>query len=291
MKIAVAGATGNVAGRALEKLVQAGADVTALVRHPEKLPHALRSKLTVEEGSLEDAAFVTRATRGARTLFWLTPPNYQAKDSKAYALGLAENAARAIRENNIQRVVFLSSHAADKEGFGPVSVAGSVEKVLASAAPHTVALRAAGFMENLFSSLPTLKNGLFFGASLPEKKYPLVATRDIGDVAAKWLLDETWSGHRVQGVHGPQDISAQEEADVLTRLLGKGVKYQQVPVQQVRESFLKMGASPSVADSYAEMAGAFAGKDYAPTEKRTPETTTPTTFETFVREVLAPRLR
>lgn len=291
MKIAVAGATGNVAGRALEKLVQAGADVTVLVRHPEKLPQALRSKVRVEQGALEDGAFVARATQGAQALFWFTPPTFEVKDLKAYALNLADNAARAIRENKIERVVFLSSHAADREGFGPVSLAGKVEKVLESAAPHTVALRAAGFMENLFSSIPALKNGSFFGAASPQTQYPLVATRDIGDVAAKWLLDDKWSGHRVQGVHGPQDLSADEQAAILTRVLGKPVKYQKVPVQQIREGLLKNGVNPSIADSYTEMLGSFARDDYAPSKKRTPETTTPTTLEAFVREILAPRLR
>ena len=60
MKIAVAAATGNVAGAAVQKLVEAGAQVVALVRHPEKL----RVKCQVEVGSLEDRAFVMRATQG-----------------------------------------------------------------------------------------------------------------------------------------------------------------------------------------------------------------------------------
>ena len=62
-KIALVGATGNVAGRALEKLVEAGAEVVALVRHPEKVPESLRSRVRVEHGNLEDGAFVARTTR------------------------------------------------------------------------------------------------------------------------------------------------------------------------------------------------------------------------------------
>ena len=65
MKIALVGATGNVAGRTLEKLVASEAQVVVLARHPEKLPEALRSKVRVEQGALEDRAFVVRATRDA----------------------------------------------------------------------------------------------------------------------------------------------------------------------------------------------------------------------------------
>lgn len=291
MKIALVGATGNVAGRALEKLVQAGAQVTVLVRHPEKLPESLRSQVHVEHGTLEDGAFVTRATRAADALLWLTPATFTAEDFRAYTLGLARNAARAIRENSLQRVVFVSSHGADRSGLGHVSFAGEVEKVLEAAAPHTGVLRSAGFMENLFTSVEAVKNGQLFGVLPPDKKYPLVATRDVGDVAARWLLDSTWTGHQVRGVHGPEDLSAQEQVAILSRVLGKPIWYQQIPPEALRDTLLKRGASPSVAEGYFDLFKSFAHKDYQPTEKRTAETTTSTALETFVRESLAPRLR
>jgi uncharacterized protein YbjT (DUF2867 family) len=291
MKIALVGATGNVAGRALEKLVEAGAQVVVLARHPEKLPEPIRAKIHVEQGALEDGAFVARATRAADALLWLTPTTFVAKDLRAYTLELAQNGARAIRENLIQRVVFVSSHGADRSGLGHVSFAGEVEKILEAAAPHTVSLRSAGFMENLFTSVEALKKGQLFGVLSPDKKYPLVATADVGDVAARWLLDPNWSGHQVRGVHGPEDLSAQDQVGIMSRVLGKPVRYQQIPAAALRDAFSKRGASPAVADGYFDMFKSFAREDYQPTEKRTAETTTATTFETFVREVLAPRLR
>lgn len=291
MKIALVGATGNVAGRAAAQLVQAGAQVVVLVRHPEKLPDSLRSQVQVEQGTLEDGTFVARATRAADALLWLTPSTFVAQDFRAYTLGLAENAAQAIRENLIPRVVFVSSHGADRADLGHVSFAGEVEKVLAAAARHTVSLRSAGFMENLFSSLEALKNGQLFGVLPPDKKYSLVATRDLGDVAARWLLDSSWSGHQVQGVHGPADLSAQDQVEILSHGLGQPIRYQQIPPEALRDHFLQRGASPAVAAGYCAMFKRFAHPDYQPTEKRTAETTTPTTLATFVREVLAPRLR
>jgi uncharacterized protein YbjT (DUF2867 family) len=209
----------------------------------------------------------------------------------AYAVGLAENAARAVRENKIERVVFLSSHGADREGFGPVTTAGKVEKILAAAAPNALALRAGSFMENLLSSVATLKEGRLFGTLEPGQKAPLVATRDIGDVAARWLLDSKWTGRRVVGVQGPADLSPQDQAQILSRVLGKAIQYVRVPPESVKENFLKMGASPAVATAYAEMMKGFADPSYSPAEKRSAETTTTTTLEEFAREVLAPRLR
>lgn len=58
-------------------------------------------------------------------------------------------------------------------------------------------------MENFLLSLPTIaESGTIYGAFPPDLRFPMVATRDIGDVAANWLLERTsWSGHHVQGVH------------------------------------------------------------------------------------------
>lgn len=291
MKIVIAAATGNVARRTLESLVQTDAQVVALVRHPDKLPEALRSTVQVEVGDLEDQAFVTQATRGADALLWQTPGTFTAQDFKAYTLRLAHHAVQAIRANLIHRVVFLSSHGADRTGLGQVSFAGEVEHQLAAAAPHTLVLRSAGFMENLFTSIETLRRGQLFGVLPFDKKYPLVTARDVGEVAARWLLDPNWSGHQVRGVHGPVDLSAEEQAAIIGAASGTSVRYQQLPAEALRDSLMKRGASVSVADAFAAMFEGFAQPDYRPTEPRTVETTTPTTLAAWVREVLAPRLR
>lgn len=290
MKIAIAAAAGNVAGRALEKIVEHGAEAVALVRHPEKVPSSLRDRVRIEIGSLEDAAFVAGATRGVGALLWLTPTTFGAEDFREHTLGLARNAAHAIRENGIRRVVFVSSHGADRAGIGHVSFAGEAEKILAAAAPSTMALRSAGFMENLLSSIDALKSGELFGVLPPAKTYPLVATRDVGDVAAKWLLDGSWSGHHVRGVHGPTDVSANDQVAILSRVLERPIRYRHIPAAALRAAFVKRGASASVADAYEAVFAAFAHADYAPTEKRNEETTTPTTLETFAREILRDKI-
>jgi len=46
-----------------------------------------------------------------------------------------------------------------------------------------------------------------------------------------------------------------------------------------------------VADTMLEMYAAFQAGTLKDEVKRSPETTTPTTFETFVKDVLAPALR
>ncbi len=88
------GATGKagrlVMGRALDK----GWAVTAFVRNPDKIPEALRSKVTVVKGDLSDPAAVSAAVRSSR-------PNAIVDASSALPFGHAKgqpanNADRAI---------------------------------------------------------------------------------------------------------------------------------------------------------------------------------------------------
>src|SRR5581483_7461053 len=168
MKIAVATPTGHIGSRVVQKLIAAHADLTLLARKPENLPTEVTKSARVVQGDLQDAAFVQRATEGSEALFWLTPPNFGAPDLRAFMLGLAENAAAAIRHNRVQRVVNVSSHGAGQPNLGAVEWIGGVEKILDGAAPNTVHLRAGSFMESLLQQIPMLKQGTLVDASNPE---------------------------------------------------------------------------------------------------------------------------
>lgn len=287
MTIAIAAPTGHIGARLVQKLIEAHQDLVLLARKPESLPAEVRGKAKVAQGSLEDAAFLKKATEGVQALFWLTPPSFTAPDLRAYMLGLAENAAAAIRHNRVSRVVNVSSHGAGQAGLGPVEWIGEVEKILDGAAPNSVQLRAGSFMENLLVQVPMLKQGLIVDAANPEVSYPCVATRDIADAAAKWLLDGSWTGHKVVPVFGPKDLKLGDVLATLSQVLGKTVAHQRIGFDAVRDNFLKRGASPSVAEAYRSMAATFQG-GHVKEEPRTPEATTPTTLEQFAREVLKP---
>ena len=65
MKIAVTGPTGHIGSRLVQHLLDAGADLTLLVRNPDKLSTAVRNRVRVQQGTLEDQDFVRRAVQGA----------------------------------------------------------------------------------------------------------------------------------------------------------------------------------------------------------------------------------
>jgi uncharacterized protein YbjT (DUF2867 family) len=198
--------------------------------------------------------------------------------------------ADAARAAGLRRAVFLSSIGAHLPNVGPVSGLGDVERILRPAVPDLAILRPGYFFENTFGALGTMAEaGQLFGGFDGDVPFPQVATRDIGDAAARWLLDMAWTGQPLVGVHGPRDLSSNEQAELLSQALGRPVRYTRVPVEAVKQAMAGSGMSPDVVENYGEMIQGFAASRYAhPDEPRTPETTTPTEFGAWAREVLRP---
>src|SRR5262249_2752502 len=121
MSIVITTPTGNIGKHALQQLLQAGAEVSVIVRQPEKLSDSIRTRVKVHQGSLTDSDLVTKAFKGAKAAFWVTPPNLTHPDVAAYHDELGAVAARAIKESKIPYVVNVSSAGAHLGNAGPIS--------------------------------------------------------------------------------------------------------------------------------------------------------------------------
>ncbi|MCX5770924.1 MAG: NAD(P)H-binding protein, partial [Candidatus Hydrogenedentes bacterium] len=75
MKITIAAPTGHIGSKVADILLERGVKVVLLSRYPDKVRHFVDRGAEVVQGTLEDPAFVSRATRNVDALFWLTPPN------------------------------------------------------------------------------------------------------------------------------------------------------------------------------------------------------------------------
>ncbi len=291
MSIAITGPTGQIGSRLVQRLLDAGADLTLLVRHPDKLDPAVRNRVHVQQGALQDQDFVLRATRGAEALFWLTPPDITPSDVRASYNHLGEVAAHAAQTNGVAHVLNISSAGAQLPHAGLVSGLGQIERLLNATGANVLHLRAGYFMENYLMQLDAIRQqGSVFLPVPAEASFPMIATRDIAEVAARYLLDRSWRGKRIQGLHGPADVRFDEAAAILSEALERPIRHITITPEQAREAFLGLGASPAFADAYVEMARALS-QPGAVAEPRTPETTTPTTLYQWARETLYPLLR
>jgi uncharacterized protein YbjT (DUF2867 family) len=103
-------------------------------------------------------------------------------------------------------------------------------------------LRPAWFVENSrWDVAPAREHGVIPSFLQPlDKPVPMVATADIGKVAAG-LLQEKWDGHRVAELEGPTRTTPNQIAATLTKLLGKPVHMEVVPRESWEALFRSQG--------------------------------------------------
>ena len=294
MRIAITTPTGNI-GRELTRrlLDKGGHELILLARTPDKLTKEKSRGAKVVQADLGDAASVKKATQGADALFFLCPPNFAVPNYRAYYVELAKNGADAVKANKIKHTVLLSSVGAHlSKGTGPILGLHDAEKIFTQATQSLTILRPAWFMENHLWHLDSIKNtnSIFMPLS-GDVTLPMIATVDIADRAARVITGPAPSRPTIVPLHGPRDYSLDECARIISRAIGKEVKHVQVPPAKAKEAMIAMGATENVADTMLEMEAGFQAGKITDEVKRSPETTTPTTFETFVKNVLAPALK
>jgi uncharacterized protein YbjT (DUF2867 family) len=283
--IAVMGATGHVGGRIAELLLEAGEQVRALGRSAEKLAVVAGRGASVLAGDAGDAGLLTKAFRDADAAFTLLPPDVYAADYRRQQDAQGEAMATAIGGSGLRHVVFLSSLGGDlAEGTGPIAgLHAQEERLRRLSGVNVLILRPTYFFENFFDTLGLIKHqGMNGGAVAPDLPFPMIATDDIADVAARALRLRDWRGVVVRELLGERDLTFAEATRIIGARIGKpDLSYVQFPYADFAASLVEMGTAPNVAGLYAEMARAINDGRVKSLEGRRAENTTPTTLEAF----------
>ena len=288
--IVLMGATGNTGKVAAEALLSRGEKVRVLGRDAKKLqPFAARGA-EVAAGDAADPAFLARAFAGADAAYTLIPPDMRAPDFRAHQDRVGEATVQALRQSGVKRVVFLSSVGADlPAGTGPIVGLHAQEERLRGLGVDLLLLRPGYFFENLYASLPLIRHqGINGSAIAPEVKLSMIATRDIGAAAAAALAAKDFSGVQVRNLLGPRDYTMVEVTRILGAKIGKpDLAYVQFPYEAFGAALEQAGLTKDMARLYVEMSRAFNAGIVKPVGGRTPESTTPTPFESFASELAA----
>jgi uncharacterized protein YbjT (DUF2867 family) len=290
MKIVITTPSGNIGRVVVEHLLGKGIKPLIVARNPAKVAALEAKGAEVVVGSHADASVITLASKNANAFFILTPPDASVENIRGYYESFGKPAAEAIRKNNIPFVVHLSSVGADlAEGNGPVAGLHYNETLLNAVAKNIIHLRPAYFMENTLSQISSIMQaGALFTTFPGHTRFPMIATRDIGAVAAERLANLAWSGKIIQELQGPAEISYEDVAQILSEALEKMIKHITIPDSQFVESMEKWGVSRTMASSYSELGDAIVKKRVRFHEPRSPKNSTPTRYEDFAREVFKP---
>jgi uncharacterized protein YbjT (DUF2867 family) len=284
--IVVTAPTGQIGRQVLDHILDSGESIRVIARDPGRLPAHVRDRVEVVRGSHGDPDVVDQAFAGADAIFWLVPADPRAESLEAAYLDFTRPACAAFKN---QRVVGISALGRGvNENAGYVSASLAMDDLIAGTGVSYRALTMPSFMDNLLWQAASIRiNGVFFGPLSAGLKAPLCATRDIAAVAARLLLDSSWSGVAEVPVLGPEDLSQNDVAEIMSEVLGRPVRYQQVPFDAFHATQLEHGRSEAMARGMVDMMIAKEnGLDNA--EPRTPAATTPTTFRQWCEEVLKP---
>jgi uncharacterized protein YbjT (DUF2867 family) len=289
--IVVTTPTGQIGRQVLGNLLESGVQLRVIARDPSQLPAEVRENLDIVEGSHGDATVVDKAFAGADAVFWVTPADPRAPSVDAAFAGFTRPAAEAFHRHGVGRVVGVSMLGrgtpwAAQAGFVTGSLA--MDDLIAASGVAYRALANPYFMEDTLRQAESIKNqGVFFYPIAGDRKLPTVATRDIAAAASRLLRDARWSDVGEVPLLGPEDLSYDDMAEIMSQELGKDVRFQQITFEAYKDRFIRLGMSDAMAQGYTDMAWAKnEGLDNG--VQRTPQNSTPTSFRQWCEEVLKP---
>lgn len=282
----ITGATGNTGKPIALSLLKAGKKVRIISRNAEKAKELTDKGAELYLGEASDAAFLKKAFKGATAVYAMIPMDWQASDYTQHQVKHANAIAAALKECNVKYLVSLSSQGAHLDSnSGVVLGLHKMENTFnAVEGLNTLHLRPTYFMENTLGMVSLVKQAGIIGSPIkPDLSFPVIATKDIADYAAKRLLALDFKGHNIQNLLGARNVTYPELARVYGAAVGKNdLKYVEFSYEDFKKSMMtQMGTSESIADNLNEFIKAMNEGKVMATAKRDAESTTPTTIEEF----------
>ena len=282
----ITGATGNTGKIIAYKLLEAGKKVRIISRNAGKAKELTDKGAELFIGDSSDPELLKRAFNGAMAVYAMIPIDWQTQNYTDHQVRYANSMAEAMKECKIKYVVSLSSQGAHLEtGSGVVLGLHKMENILNRIEGlNTLHLRPTYFMENTLGMVGLIKQAGIMGSPIrPDLTFPVIATKDIADYAAKRLLALDFNGHNTQNLLGAREVTYPEMAKVYGASIGKAdLKYLEFSYADFKKSMMQnMGTSENVADNFNEFIKAMNEGKVMAKAKRDAESTTPTTIEEF----------
>jgi uncharacterized protein YbjT (DUF2867 family) len=238
---AITGITGQVGGEVARNLLAANQTVRGVARDVSKCKAWADRGCHLVSADINNAAALTAALKDVDGAFILVPPNFDPSPDFSEARTLAATLSSAFVASRLRRVVYLSTIGAQATRSNLLTQHTIIEQALRKLPMAITFLRPAWFMENFSWDVASAKNGEIQSFLQPlDKLFPMVATSDIGRVAAE-LLQEKWDGHRVIELEGPHRVTPTEVATAFANLLGRPVRIEAVPRETWEALFKSQG--------------------------------------------------
>ena len=239
---AVTGITGNVGGEVTRSLLAAGQPVRTVVRDLAKGEVWAKRGCEILCADINDAEALTAAFERAEGVFVLVPPSFDPSPDFREARATSAALSSALNAARPDKVVYLSTIGAQATRSNLLSQHTVIEHALCELSLPITFLRPGWFMENSsWDVVPATRDGVIPSFLQPlDKPVPMVATTDVGRVAAE-LLQERWSGHRIVELEASQRVTPNEIAATFAKLIGRLARAEAVPRETWESLFKSQG--------------------------------------------------
>jgi len=240
----IMGITGQVGSEVARNLLATGKPVRAVVRSVDKGQPWAAQGCEVAVADVDDVSALTQAFQNSTAVFILLPPNFSPSEGFPETRKVIANLREALAAAQPGKVVCISTIGAQATQPNLLNQLQLLEKSLGTLELPVTFLRPGWFMENcLWDVEPALRDGVIPSFLQPlDKPVPMIATADVGRVAAE-LLQEQWFGKRIVELEGDTHVTPNQIADTFSELLGKPVTMQVVPRETWQDLFTSQGMS------------------------------------------------
>ncbi len=239
---AITGITGKVGGALARGLLAERLPVRAVLRDKAKAMEWSTQGCDVALAEMDDAASLTTAFKGAAGVFILPPAEFDPEPGFPEARRVIAAVTAALAAARPDKVVCLSTIGADAPHENLLTERTLMEQSLEEIGLPVTFLRPGWFMENALWDVPSARDeGVLRSFLQPaDKRFPMVATQDVGRLAAT-LLREDWIGTRVVELEGPARISPNDLARAFATGLKRPVRVETVPRDSWEQIFRTQG--------------------------------------------------
>ena len=227
----ITGATGNIGRSVVEQLHEQGHDVRALVRSASRA-ELLPDGVDIAIGDLDDADSVAAALDGVESVFLL-----HAGEGTAQTQIMVD----AARSTGVNRIVLLSSIGAR---LRPLPIIGQTlaarEDLLVASGLDVTYLRPNGLSSNALWWADEIREHNRVVDPIGPGRQPVVDPDDIARVAALVLTEDGHVGHGYI-LNGPEALTAREQVEILSDVLGQTIEYVESTPEQVAQESIANG--------------------------------------------------
>lgn len=251
----VTGATGRTGAATAYTLLNAGKRVRVVVREESQGDEWAALGAEVAVADFADHFNMSKAFSGADGAYIVSPPQYASERLFSQAEAMSRSIADAATNAKLPKLVALSSVGAEQaNGTGWIGMNRMLEESLSGIGIPVTFLRAAYFMENWGALVNIAVEQRLLPSFLSplNQKFPMVATADIGRIAAEALC-EHWEGVRIIDLEGPARYSPMDVAEQLSLKLGETIQTASIPESDWAMSISGQGFSSAAISGFIEM--------------------------------------